>query len=205
MDTKSLVYSRNVVEFATVAKEYCAFVEAPTRHTRETFVHAMQKLLPLLYYKASLLPKTEPVYDERNEKFVTEEDYIQVKERILNLLKKHDDFFEVHPPTNAADEGTSSASLSEYLADIYQDLKDFTMLYIEGNVDVMHDAVWECRLNFEEYWGIRTLNATRALHHLAFSGIDLNETEEEETDEQSEADTKDWFITRRQNDLRNDL
>jgi hypothetical protein len=35
----------------------------------------MQQVLPLLYYKETLLPETEPVYDENNEQFVTEGDY----------------------------------------------------------------------------------------------------------------------------------
>src|SRR5665811_1865626 len=32
---------------------------------------------------------------------------------------------------------------------IYQDLKDFVLLYKAGTDEVMNDAVWECRMNFE--------------------------------------------------------
>ena len=39
------------------------------------------------------------------------------------------------------------------MADIYQDIKDFLLLYQTGTEEVMNDAVWECRLNFENFLG----------------------------------------------------
>ena len=48
-----IVYSRNVVEFVTVANEYCTFVEHNAKLSRREFVDKTQKLFPLLYLKAA--------------------------------------------------------------------------------------------------------------------------------------------------------
>jgi hypothetical protein len=200
MDAKSIVYSRNVVEFATVAREYCAFLENIKNHSRKSFITASQKLLPLLYYKSSLLPETEPIYDEGNEKFVTEDFYFDIQNNLKQLLGSNDDFLEIYDPRANDGEGVYTASISEYLADVWQDLKNFTMLYQAGNAEVMNDALWECRTNYQEYWGIRLANAIRAMHILLFSGIDLEQTDEP-NEESRETDTSNWFITKRQNDL----
>lgn len=204
MDTKSIVYSRNVVEFATVAREYCAFLENLKGHTRKTFITACQKFLPLLYYKASLLPETEPIYDDETEKFVTEDYYFDVQNNLKQLLGPNDDFLEVYDPRANEGDGVYTASISEYLTDVWQDLKNFTSLYQVGNAEVMNDALWECKTNFQEYWGIRLANAIRSIHILLFSGVDLEQTDEPKEEEKVN-DTSNWFITRRQNDLNEEV
>jgi hypothetical protein len=200
MDIKSIVYSRNVVEFATVAREYCAFLENIKPHGRKSFISASQKLLPLLYYKASILPETEPIFDEGNEKFVTEDVYFDIQNNLKQLLGPNDDFLEIYDPRADEGEGQYTASISEYLSDIWQDLKNFTILYQVGKVEVMNDALWECRSNFQEYWGIRLANSIKAMHILLYSGVDL-EQDFETNEDANEPDTSNWFITKRQNDL----
>jgi hypothetical protein len=200
MDFKSIVYSRNVVEFATVAREYCAFLENIKPHGRKSFISASQKLLPLLYYKASILPETEPIFDEGNEKFVTEDVYFDIQNNLKQLLGPNDDFLEIYDPRADEGEGQYTASISEYLSDIWQDLKNFTILYQVGKVEVMNDALWECRSNFQEYWGIRLANSIKAMHILLYSGVDL-EQDFETNEDANEPDTSNWFITKRQNDL----
>jgi len=204
MDIKNIVYSRNVVEFVTVAREFCAFLENVKTHNRKSFITASQKLLPLLYYKASILPETEPILDEENEKFVTEDYYFDIQNNLKQLLGANDDFLEIYDPRADEGEGQYTASISEYLSDIWQDLKNFTMLYQAGNADIMNDALWECRSNYKEYWGIRLANTIKAMHILLFSGIDLDQ-EDEEKEDSKEVNTSNWFITKRQNDLNREI
>ena len=71
------------------------------------------------------------------------------------------------------------ASVSENITDIYQDLKDFILCYRIGNLEVMNDALWECRNNFEQYWGQRLVNGLRAIHSLVYGISDLDEKEEQ--------------------------
>ena len=200
---KEIVFSKNVVEFAAVAKEYCAFIENATSFKRSQFVKVCNSLLPLIYYKTSLLPQTEPIYEEGNQKHVTEEYYISLNLRLKTFLAEYDAFPEVFDPRISETDEGFSASLAEYLTDVYQDLKDFTMLYQKGQLEEMNDALWECQLNFKEYWGIRLANAIRAIHQLAYGEADLDEVADEPKSSSEDVDTSNWFITKRQIDIDN--
>ena len=59
-----IVYSKNVIEFVTVAAETCLFLEHATDFSREDFVVKSVKLFPLLYLKASLIDIPASVFDE---------------------------------------------------------------------------------------------------------------------------------------------
>jgi hypothetical protein len=87
------------------------------------------------------------------------------------------------------------------MTDIYQDLKNFLLLYQTGTREVMNDAVWECRLNFESFWGQKLTNSLRAIHKFIYSGEEIRKVEPNE-DMNGERDTSGWFIERRQKDLR---
>jgi hypothetical protein len=207
MSLKELVFSRSVVEFAAVAKEYCAFIENSAKYKRSQFIKIAASLLPLLYYKASLLPQTEPVYDEGNQKHVTEEYYLALNTRLKSFFGQYDAFPEVFDPRISETDEGFSASLAEYLTDIYQDLKDFTMLYQKGQIEEMNDALWECTTTFREFWGIRLANAIRPIHQLTYGDTDTDIDEEEidvNENQDNEIDTSNWFITQRQNDLDNE-
>jgi hypothetical protein len=101
-------------------------------------------------------------------------------------------------------EGPLVSSISENMADIYQDLKDFLLLYQTGTDEVMNDAVWECRLNFESFWGQKLVNSMRAIHKFIYSGEEIGKVETDPGENDEERNTDDWFMTRRQNDLRRD-
>ncbi len=57
--TENPIYSHNTLEFVTVAAEFCAYLEQLEGKGRSEFVATMQKLLPLLYLKAQLLPQVD--------------------------------------------------------------------------------------------------------------------------------------------------
>ena len=42
-----------------------------------------------------------------------------------------------------------------------------------GNDEVMNDALFECYLSFEEYWGQNLVNVLRAIHKLVYSDVDF--------------------------------
>ena len=69
-----IVYSHQVLEFVTVANEYCSFVEKTAHFTKKDYVTKFQKLLPLLYLKASLIPDIESDEELMTEKIVSEAD-----------------------------------------------------------------------------------------------------------------------------------
>jgi len=171
-----VVYSKNVIEFATVANEYCAFIEAVGQYQRKDFITRLQKLLPLLYLKAVLLPEPDiEMSDDTPEKFVSEEDYNFLLHKLEEKFGQFDAYQEVFDPSIQYSEEALEASISENVTDIYQDLKDFILSYRIGTLEVMNDALWECRNNFEQYWGQRLVNGLRAIHNLVYGISDLDE------------------------------
>ena len=63
-------------------------------------------------------------------------------------------------------------SISECVADIYQDIKDFISNYKTGMEDVMNDAIEKCIDNFQTYWGGRLLEALSAIHKISYTELD---------------------------------
>ena len=81
-----IVYSKNTIEFVTVANEYCRFVETISNEPTREFLQKIQKLLPLLYLKTSVLPEFESEEDMMLEKFVSEVDYNFLQQKMMNNL-----------------------------------------------------------------------------------------------------------------------
>ena len=131
---------------------------------------------------------------------MTEEEYDDLKTLLADKFAYLDDYPEISG-TESSDSGAPVVSyLSEDISDIYQDLKDFISLYRLGNNEIMNDAIWEIKLNFERYWGQTLVNALRYIHQTLYSeeAIDDNENSSHAESSQSNIDTSSWFITKRQ-------
>jgi len=198
------VYSRNVVEFVAVANEYCKYAEHAGELKGDEMLRILQRLLPLLYLKASLLPELEPFFKDENEKFVTESDWFRINDAFKNLFGTANDYLELYDEKYIESETPVPSSLAENMADIYQDLKDFLLLYQTGTQEVMNDAVWECRLNFENIWGQKLVNALKAIHKFIYSGKEVEKVDDEEDISGDNIDTSEWFISKRQKEFRGD-
>ena len=83
-----VIFDRNVVEFVTVAAEFCKFLEQAETMKRDTFVDTSLKILPLLYLKTAMLPETEIIGDEAPESYVTEETYEVLRINLAGILPK---------------------------------------------------------------------------------------------------------------------
>lgn len=195
------VYSHNVIEFVAVANEYCKYAEHAPEIKGDEMLRIMQRILPLMYLKASLLPVLEPVFEDGNEKFVTETDWQRIHDTLALKLGAANDF-RAEMGEVLDDSGIPvPVTIAENMADMYQDLKDFILLYQTGTKEVMNDAVWECRVNFETFWGPKLINTLRAVHNFIYSGKDIgDDTKLPENEEGRETD--EWFISKRQKDFR---
>jgi hypothetical protein len=199
------VYSRNVVEFVAVANEFCKYAEHAQQLKGDELLKILQRILPLMYLKASLLPQLEPFFEDGNEKFVTEADWMNINDILKEKFGTANDYLEVFDEKINDTEGPVISSISENMADIYQDMKDFLLLYQTGTGEVMNDAIWECRMNFENFWGQKLVNSMRAIHKFLYSGEEIGKVEKEDDEIDENRNTSDWFITRRQKDLRGDI
>lgn len=178
------IFDRNVIEFVTVAAEFCKYVEQAEGTRRATFVDTMLKILPLLYLKATLLPPCEPMGDEEPEHYVTEETYEVLRLTLASILAERDDYLDVFVEDMKYSDQPITRYISEDLADIYQDVKDFIFVFSLGLNQTMHDALAICQENFRLYWGQKLVNTLRALHETRYT-----QSEDENDEDDTEADT----------------
>jgi hypothetical protein len=152
---------------ATVANEFCYFVENIEKKEKEIVLEFMQRILPLLHLKGSLLPEIEPEHPEANERFVTEEQW----ERVFNELRQtlgEDDEYWIIDPQYINDTEPLKASLSENITDIYQDMKDFLLLMQKNTHAARENAISECKILHANHWGYRVGNIFTRIHHLIY-------------------------------------
>lgn len=159
-----------VIDMVTVSAEYCVYLEKlrEAGTEREDFLKKITMVLPLIYVKASLLPDLEEQGIDELQEIVTEEDYEEVRQSVWNLLRADDEYLEVFTPDMQYSEGPMMATISEDLADIYQDLKNFVAAFAEQNEITMNDAIVKVKENFRTYWGQKLVNAMRPLHEVRY-------------------------------------
>ena len=174
-----VIFDRNVIEFVTVAAEFCKFMEQAEGIKRTLFVDTSLKLLPLLYLKSAMLPDCEIIGYENPETFVTAETYEILRINIADILGEKDDYLEVVVEDMAYSDQPIKKNISEDLADIYQDLKDFICVFQLGLNETMNDSLAICKEHFADYWGQRLVNTLRALHSIKYSQAEDNDEEEQ--------------------------
>ncbi len=169
-----IIYNKNVIEFVTVAAEYCAFLEQNKAVESKEYVDTLLKILPLLYLKTLLLPHSERMGFEEPEVHVDEITYEVIRQNITRILGPDDDYLEIFTPDMNYTDQPIKQWISEGLADIYQDLKNFIFVFQQGLDEVMNDALVICLENFEYYWGQKLVNTLRALHNIKYS-LDIDQ------------------------------
>ncbi len=174
-DFQHVVYSKEVVEFVAVAKEFCDFVETAPQMSDKEFLPRLQKFIPLIYLKGALLPMSEPEESGMTEDFVTEENYNYLHAQIFALMGELDEYLEVFDENMQYSETPVVHSIAEKVCDIYQDLKNFISSYRCGVAEGMEEALWVLNNNFELYWGKSCAGVLRAVHQAVFK---LQEGEE---------------------------
>ena len=174
------IFEKNVIEFVTVAAEFCAFLERTDSMKRITFVDTSLKILPLLYLKASMLPECETIGDEAPETYVTEEMYEILRINLAELMGEQDDYLEVFVADMAYSDQPIKKNISEDLADIYQDIRDFIFVFQLGLNETMNDSLAICQENFKTHWGQKLVNTLRALHDAKYNQPNGDDEEENE-------------------------
>jgi len=170
-EQKSPVYGHDVIEFTTVALQYCAFVENAAEKERTEFVDTLLKLLPLLYLKRILFQKFDLLNEDESEnsfQYVTIENYEIVRNNIAFVLRDMDDYLDVFVEEMKYSDAPILMTISENLADIYQDLKNYICAYKDGTEEIKMRALADCKKNFEQYWGQKLTNVMRALHEVRY-------------------------------------
>ena len=163
-----ITMGKNSLEMLIVANEYCLFMEDIENKSKKAIFDFIHRVLPLMYTKGSLMPELEVEYPEANMRFVTEEQW----ESLFTLLREKfadSDEFWIIDPQYINETEPLKASLAENLADIYQDMKDFILLYQKNTVAARQNAINDCKNLFSNHWGYSISNIMAQLHHLIYN------------------------------------
>ena len=159
-----IIEGKNTKELFLVASQYCTFIDNIHTFEKDQILDYLIKITPLMYIKGGLIPEIEIEDNAACEQFFTEEQYellyLSLKEKLEEI-----DFFECY---NYPLSEMETKSLCETLSDIYQDMKDFLLLYNKGTFPAQEGALFLLRTNFAERWGRQITVLLPYLHHLVF-------------------------------------
>ena len=151
-------------EFVKLCRKYFEYLEKLPDKKISDFWLMQLRLLPEIYSGVSHLPQIEARYSSDVEKFVTEREYNRIYINVVTFIGALDKFSDFSDLSHPGTMKVVNASLSEMLTDIYQELKDFVLLYETGTLENMNDAIADCFDTFGQYWGVKLLTATRIIH-----------------------------------------
>ncbi len=170
-------YSSEMVDLVTISNSFCQFLEQLDSEDGKAFIVQSVKLLSGVYAALIKLEGTEPVYEPGGEQTVTEQSWSAVFQKISILLRAHNDILRQVEDAEFDRSELVTHTISEDMADVYQELRDFTTIYSRGIEEFMNDAAWELKERFAEHWGKKLLRALTALHELYIRGVDPTENE----------------------------
>ena len=148
----------NELAFIALANEYCHALEhANECETRDQFVAQMLKLLPRLYITISDIDSAldEDVYD-------------LVRDRVAQIMAEEDIYLEVFMEDMKYSDTPISASVSENLADLYQEFFNLIHSIQDALTETQHEMLCQCKINFINYWGQTLCNVLRALNAIYY-------------------------------------
>lgn len=164
-----IYHNKEVFEFTAVAMEVCKRLESAASQSRGVFVGAMLKLLPLLYLKSQITLHFSDSGDVYLERAVTEDEYNAVRSAVAAVMGECDDYLDVFLDDMKYSDTPIRRTVSEDLADIYQELRDFLHIYRQDFAESTAAALGELSGSFGR-WGQTLVNVLRPLHEAMYGG-----------------------------------
>jgi hypothetical protein len=158
------IEEKNAKELYLVASQFCTFIENIHTFEQDQILDYLLKITPLMYLKGSLIPDIELEDTSVCEQFVTEEQYewlyLKLKEKLMDI-----EFFESFV---WQENETQTYSICEMLSDIYQDMKDFILLYGKNTLATQEGALFMHKQQFIYTWGKHITILLPYLHQLLY-------------------------------------
>jgi hypothetical protein len=150
-----------VTAFVAEARRYCALIDGENASDSSVFEVECLTLLLRLYQQILLLPNAESSAGGLFER-ISYEEWKAVRKRTAERID-YDLYWEVFEPFAETKPDPTCGSISDDLADIWQDLKVGLLTFDSGQLNCVKDAVWHWRFSFGSHWGYHLAGAIRAL------------------------------------------
>lgn len=164
MDYEKL--SPTSLAFIALTNEYCEIVENCADYSREGFVDSMMKLLPRIYITVLDIEPNLDFSDAFISQSLDEPTYEVVRGSISALMGEDDVYLEVFLEDMKYSDSPIATSISENLADLYQEFYNLVASLRDLNTEEQRHILSMCKENFSEYWGQTLCNVLRAIHSL---------------------------------------
>ena len=162
----------NSLAFIALSNEFCSAIENAVEFEKEDFVAKMLKMLPRIY-----MTVTDIDIEESNEDFyalpyLDESVYDNLRSQLAALMGEDDVFLETFEEDMKYSDAPVSATISEDLADIYQQLYNFVASVRDVDTEAINSIIITCKEDFASYWGQTLCNVLRALHSVFYNKQD---------------------------------
>lgn len=159
--------SPNSLALIALTNEYCHLIENCGTFARESFVEELLKILPRVYITVLDLEPAIGYTDNYISPSLDEPTYNMVRNALSSIMADEDIYLEVFIEDMKYSDTPISASISEDLADLYQEFYNLVASLRDLDTDDQLRLLEICKENFTEYWGQTLCNVMRALHWLS--------------------------------------
>lgn len=156
----------HLLKILALSGEYCALMQNATGMEKNDLVNQLLDILPNLYRKFGITPKTGADDTFFSNEYLEENQYMEIKNSIASLLAEDDTYLETVAEDMKYSDTPIGASISEGLADIYQDLFNFVAEVRQSEGMTLEEAFDLCKENYNLYWSQTLCNILRPLNAL---------------------------------------
>lgn len=157
--------SNNILAFLALSNEYCHAIETASESDKTEFVNKMLRILPRIYITVSDIPDPAVIAETSFIPGALDEDYYESMRRAMEALFGEDDtYLEVFEEDMKYSDTPIAASISESLADIFQELYNFLECVRDAHEDIILDSVDAVKEDFRSFWSQTLCNVLRPLN-----------------------------------------
>lgn len=162
----------NSLAFIALSNEFCSAIENAMEFEKEDFVAKMLKMLPRIYMTVTDIDIEESNEDYYALPYLDESIYDNLRSQLAALMGEDDVFLETFEEDMKYSDAPVSATISEDLADIYQQLYNFVASVRDVDTEAINSIIITCKEDFASYWGQTLCNVLRALHSVFYNKQD---------------------------------
>ena len=164
--------AHNSLAFIALSNEFCSAIENAMEFEKEDFVAKMLKMLPRIYMTVTDIDIEESNEDYYALPYLDESVYDNLRSQLAALMGEDDVFLETFEEDMKYSDAPVSATISEDLADIYQQLYNFVASVRDVDTEAINSIIITCKEDFASYWGQTLCNVLRALHSVFYNKQD---------------------------------
>lgn len=169
---ENLKLAPNSLAFIALSNEFCSAIENAMEFEKEDFVAKMLKMLPRIYMTVTDIDIEESNEDYYALPYLDESVYDNLRSQLAALMGEDDVFLETFEEDMKYSDAPVSATISEDLADIYQQLYNFVASVRDVDTEAINSIIITCKEDFASYWGQTLCNVLRALHSVFYNKQD---------------------------------